>query len=143
MTEHELAQTLVAELLAKDTFSQWLGIEVVEAKPGRSVVRMTVRKDMLNGHGMCHGGVTFSLADTALAFAANARGRMATSIECSMTYPAPAREGDVLTAVVEEQALRSRIGVYSVVVENAAHRKVGLFRGIVYRAEKELGKSNA
>ena len=98
---------------------------------------MTVRKEMLNGHGLCHGGVTFALADTALAFAANAHGRPATSIECSITYPAPVHEGDVLTARVEEQALRSRLGIYSVTIENAAHRKVGLFHGIVYRADKE------
>ena len=137
MTELERARTVVAELLEKDAFSNWLGVEVVQVKPGMATVRMTVRKEMLNGHGLCHGGVTFALADTALAFAANAHGRLATSIECSITYPAPVHQGDVLTAPVEEQALRSRLGIYSVTIENAAHRKVGLFHGIVYRADKE------
>ena len=135
MTE---AEQIVAGMLEKDSFSRWLGVEVVEAKPGKAVLRMTVRQNMLNGHGVCHGGVTFALADTALAFAANAHGRRAASIECTMAYPAPALEGDVLTATAEEQALRNRIGIYNVVVENQHHRKVGLFRGIAYRTEKDV-----
>ncbi len=134
MTE---AEKIVAGMLEKDAFSTWLGIKVVEVKPGKAVLRMTVREEMLNGHGVCHGGVTFALADTALAFAANAHGRLATSIECSITYPAPVHDGDELTATAEEQLLRSRIGVYDVVVENQHHRKVALFRGIAYRTDKD------
>src|ERR1043165_9379700 len=105
MTE---AEKIVAGMLEQDAFSRWLGIEVVEVKPGKAVLRMTVREDMLNGHGVCHGGVTFSLADTALALAVNAHGRRAASIEVSITYPAPAHEGDLLIATAEEQALRNR-----------------------------------
>ena len=134
MTE---AEKIVAGMLEQDAFSRWLGIEVVEVKPGKAVLRMTVRENMLNGHGVCHGGVSFALADTALAFAVNAHGRRAASIEGSITYPAPAHEGDVLIATAEEQALRNRIGVYNVVVENQHHRRVGLFRGIAYRTDKD------
>jgi acyl-CoA thioesterase len=134
MTE---AEKIVAGMLEQDAFSRWLGIEVAEIKPGKAVLRMTVRSDMLNGHRVCHGGVTFALADTALAFAANAHGQRAASIECTIAYPTPAHEGDVLTATAEEQSLRSRIGIYHVVVENQHHRKVGLFHGIAYRTEKD------
>lgn len=138
MTEQELANKIVAGLLEKDTFSKWLGIEVVEVKPGKAVLRMTVRKDMVNGHGICHGGVTFALADTALAFAANAHGRLATSVECSMAYLAAARRGDVLTAVAEEALLASRIAVYTVSIAKKNNRRVGLFRGVAYRSEREF-----
>jgi acyl-CoA thioesterase len=134
MTE---AEKIVAEMLANDPFSRWLGTEVAEIRPGRAVLRMSVRKEMLNGHGVCHGGVTFALADTALAFAANAHGRRAASIECTIAWPAPAHAGDALTATAEEKSLRSRIGIYDVVVENQHHRKVALFRGVAYRTEKD------
>ena len=95
------ATRLVNAMLARDAFSAWLGLEVVEVRPGACTARMTVRDEMTNGFGVCHGGVTFALADSALAFASNTGGQVTVSVENSMTYPAAAQVGDVLTAEAE------------------------------------------
>jgi acyl-CoA thioesterase len=133
-----LAERLVATMLERDAFSAWLALEVVEVKPGRCTVRMAVREEMLNGFGVCHGGVTFSLADSALAFACNTHGRITMSIENSITYPTAVQPGDVLTAVAEEESASTRLGFYRVEVRNGAGTVVALFRGTVYRTNKEL-----
>ncbi len=134
--DQALAERIVQKMLQSDTFSAWLGVELVETAPGRSRLAMTVRPDMLNGFGRCHGGVVFALADSALALACNSRGQVAVSIENSVAYPAPVFEGDRLQAVAEEQSAGRRIAVYSVLVTNQRADKVGIFRGTVYRTEK-------
>lgn len=136
MNEQVLAEKVVERMLRNDTYSAWLGVELIETGPGRCVVAMTVRPDMLNGFGRCHGGVIFSLADSALAFACNSRGRVAVSIENSVAYPAPVFPGDRLTAIAEEQSFSRRIAVYHVSVTNQNADKVGIFRGTVYRTDK-------
>jgi acyl-CoA thioesterase len=93
---------------------------------------------MLNGFGVCHGGVTFSLADSALAFACNTHGRVTMSIENSITYPVAVPKGEVLTASAREESASTRLGFYRVDVRNAAGTLVALFRGTVYRTSKEL-----
>jgi acyl-CoA thioesterase len=119
-------------MLARDAFSRALGMEVVAVGPRRAVVRMTVRADMVNGFGVCHGGATFSLADSALAFASNAHGSLTMSVENSIGYPAPARVGDVLTATCEPDSAGRRLAFYRVTVTNQDGSPVAHFRGTVY-----------
>ncbi len=128
---------IVDAMMAKDYFSQWLGIERLKDGEGSSVLRMTVRKEMVNGFGIAHGGITYSLADSALAFASNSQGRLAVSIETSISHTEKVREGDVLTAVAEEEILTHKIGNYRVTVKNQDGNVVGLFKGTVYRTGKE------
>jgi acyl-CoA thioesterase len=130
------AERVVAEMMKHDPYSQWLGVEVLEVRPTAVVIRMTVRPEMCNGFGVCHGGVTFALADSAFAFACNTQGNVAVSIENSMTYPAAGRPGDVLTASATEATRSNRILYYHVTVTRADGTVVGLFRGTAYRTEK-------
>lgn len=136
MDEQALAEKVVTSMLAKDWFSQWLGVEVKHLGPGQTTLAMKVRKEMLNGFGRCHGGIAFSLADSALAFASNSHGRVAYSIENSMSYPAAIHEGDSLEATAEEVAVSNRVGTYHVIVKRNGSDIVGVFRGVVYRSEK-------
>lgn len=132
-----LAERVVAGMVASDAFSRWLGIEVMEVAPQRSTCRMTVRAEMVNGFGVTHGGIAFSLADSAFAFACNTQGRVTVSIENSITYPAPIAVGDVLTAVAKEDAASGRLSYYSAEVRNQRNEIVGLFRGTAFRTERE------
>jgi acyl-CoA thioesterase len=91
---------------------------------------------MLNGFGVCHGGVTFALADSALAFASNTHGQITMSIENSITYPKGVFEGDVLTAVAEEESATNRLAFYRVTVRSATDEIVALFRGTVYKTKE-------
>lgn len=134
--EQELAERVVAHMMAKDAFSQWLGIHVLEIRPNAAIVRMTVREEMVNGFGVCHGGVTFSLADSALAFASNTHGRLTMSIENSMTYPKSVSPGDVLTARAELESASNRLAFFRVIVQRADQETVALFRGTVYKTQK-------
>jgi len=135
-SDQALAERVVAAMLAQDAFSQWLGITLLEVGPGFARIGMTVRDDMVNGFGVCHGGVTFSLADSALAFASNTNGRVTVSIDNSITYPAPIHIGDVLTAHAEQESASKRLAFYRVVVRRD-HEAVALFRGTVYRTDKD------
>jgi acyl-CoA thioesterase len=132
-----LATRVVDKMYGNDHFTQWLGIERLEEGPGRSVLRMTVRPEMMNGFGIAHGGITYSLADSALAFASNSHCRMAVSVETSISHTGPVHAGDVLTAVAEEEKLSNKIGIYKVTVKNQEDKVVALFKGTVYRMSKE------
>ena len=133
--EQALAERVVTHMVARDAFSQWLGIHVVEIQPNAATVRMTVREEMVNGFGVCHGGVTFSLADSALAFASNTHGRLTMSIENSITYPKSVTPGDVLTARAEQESASKRLAFFRVVVRRADEETVALFRGTVYKTQ--------
>jgi acyl-CoA thioesterase len=133
----ELAERVVTGMMRRDAFSQWLGIEILETRPKRSVCRLTVRPDMVNGFGVAHGGIVFSLADSAFAFACNTGGSVTVSIENAITYPAPIHPGDVLTAVAAEEAASHRISYYRSEVRNQRGEVVGLFRGTAYRTNRE------
>jgi acyl-CoA thioesterase len=135
-SDRSLAHRVVAGMMAKDAFSQWLGVEIVEVRPRAATIRMTVRPEMCNGFAVCHGGVTFAVADSAFAFACNTQGNVAVSIENGMAYPAAARAGDRLTAVAKETARSNRILYYQVEVTKDDGTTVGLFRGVAYRTEK-------
>ena len=116
------AADVVNTLLARDRFSQWLGIEVLEADVGRSVLRMTIRDDIL-----------FSLADSAFAFATNAGGVLSVAIDCTVSFPVAVRPGDVLTATAIEQSTTKRLAFVDVTVRNQDDVIAGHFRGTVYR----------
>ena len=132
-----LAARVVAHMMSKDAFSQWLGIEVLEARPRGSTVRMRVRSEMVNGFGVAHGGIVFSLADSALAFASNTHGRVTLAVENSISYPAPINVGDVLTAVAVEESGANRLAFYRVTVTNERDAIVALFKGTVYKTSQE------
>lgn len=135
--EQALAEHIVRGMLARDEFSRWLGIEPVEIAPRRSVIRMTVRPEMVNGFGVAHGGIAYSLADSALAFACNTHGSVTVAIENSISYPQAVRTGDVLTATAEEESSTSRLGFYRVIVRNQRNDLVATFRGTVYKTHRE------
>lgn len=130
------AERVVAMMMRTDGYSQWLGVEILEIAPAKAVIRMTVRPEMCNGFGVCHGGVSFAFADSAFAFACNTQGNLAVSIENSMTYPAAIRPGEVVTATATEASRSNRILYYHVHVTTADGTVVGLFRGTAYRTEK-------
>jgi acyl-CoA thioesterase len=119
-----------------DPFSIWLGIERVVVEAGKCVLRMTVRSEMLNGFAIAHGGITFSLADSCLAFASNSHGVQSVSVETSISHTRPVKDGDVLTATSEEKNLSRSIGVYYITVTNQRAEEVALFKGTVYRTGK-------
>lgn len=134
--ETALAQRVVQGMLATDGFSRWMGVELIGLAPRTATLRMVVRPDMLNGFGVCHGGITFSLADSALAFASNTHGRVTMSIENAIGYPAPVQVGDVLTACAREESASGPLAFYRVDVTNGDGRAVAHFRGTVYRTKR-------
>jgi acyl-CoA thioesterase len=133
-----LAERAVAHLLAHDAFSRWLGVEVLEVAPRRSVARMTVRPEMLNGFGIAHGGVAYAFADSVFAFACNSHGSVSVALENVMSYPRPAHAGDVLTGTAVAEYEPRRIGTYRVTVTNQRGDVVGLFRGTCYDTRRPL-----
>ena len=135
--EQQLAERIVAKMMERDEFSRWLGIDVTRIAPNTATVRMTVRPEMVNGFGVCHGGIAFSLADSALAFASNTHGRVTMSIENSIRYPAPIAPGDVLTATAVQESAGRRLAFFNVTVAKQGGDVVGLFRGTVYRTSRD------
>ena len=131
------AERVVNHMMQNDAFSQWLGIVVLETKPGYCKLQMTMREDMTNGFKIAHGGISYSLADSALAFASNGRGDHALSIETSIAHTRPAQVGDVLFAEAVEKSHTRRFGIYEVQVTNGRGELIGLFKGTVYRTGKE------
>lgn len=124
-------------MMADDAFSQWLGIEVVDIKPGYAKLEMQVRQEMVNGFNVTHGGIAFSLADSALAFASNSYGRVALALENNISFMKKVMPGEKLTAETEELSIGRRIAVYNISVINQDDEKVALFRGTVYRTKEE------
>ena len=131
-----LAERVVQGMLRADAFSRWLGIDIVEIAPGRSVVRMKVRPEMVNGFGVSHGGIVYSLADSALAFASNTNGNVTVAIDNAIAYPRKVQVGDVITAEAIEESFTNRLGFYRVAVTNQENVMVATFRGTVYRTER-------
>jgi acyl-CoA thioesterase len=125
----ETAAAVGAAMYARDGASQALGMTLEEVRPGYARLRMSVRRDMLNGHGTCHGGLVFALADSAFAFACNSRDVATVASGCTIEFLAPAEEGDVLVAEARERSLEGRNGVYDVDVRLAEGRFVATFRG--------------
>ena len=137
MDKKELAEKVVETMYANDWFSQWLGIERIKTEPGHCILKMKIRKDMLNGFAIAHGGITYSLADSALAFASNSHGRKSVSIETSISHLESLKEGDIITAEAQEISTSNKIGVYHINITNQENKKVALFKGTVYRTSKD------
>ena len=132
----QLATSVLAKMLETDAYSRWLGIETLEAAPGRSSIRMIVRPEMVNGFGISHGGIVYSLADSAFAFAVNSHGNITVAVDCTMSYPAAVHVGDTLTAVAVEQSSTRRLAFCEVMVRNQRDDVVGFFRGTAFRTHK-------
>ena len=128
-----LAARVAAAMYARDRAAQSLGITVVEARTGFARVAMRVRDDMLNGHDSAHGGFIFALADTAFAYACNSRNERTVALACSISFAAPAKAGDDLTAAAEERNAGGRTGTYDVTVTGPDGSVLALFRGTSYR----------
>ena len=124
-----VARAASAAMHAADHASQALGMQVLAVAPGSARVGFTVRRDMLNGHAVCHGGIVFALADSAFAHACNSYNRVTLASAASIEFLRPAREGDVLTAIAQERQRGRRGGVYDVEVRDAQGELVALFRG--------------
>jgi len=133
-----LAERAAGALYAQDKASQALGMQLVEAAPGRARVSMRVRADMVNGHEICHGGLVFALADSAFAFACNSYNDATVAASGTIDFLAPARSGDELTAEARELWRTRRNGIYEITVVNQRGERVALFRGRSYRIDGRL-----
>jgi acyl-CoA thioesterase len=137
------ASRIIDQMMEKDHFSQWLGIVRVDEREGYCQLQMTVRPEMCNGFGIAHGGITYSLADSALAFASNSRGRHALSVETSISHIRPLQPGDGIIATATEASLGNGIAIYEVRVEHAETGELAaLFKGTVYRKREEWRTDN-
>ena len=124
-----VAEASARSMYAQDRASQALGMRILEIRPGYARLAMTVREDMVNGHKICHGGLIFTLADSAFAFACNTYDLVTVASSGSIEFLLPARLGDELTAIAEERSRSKRTGVYDVAVRNQRGENVAMFRG--------------
>ncbi|MES2773617.1 MAG: hotdog fold thioesterase [Bacteroidota bacterium] len=127
------ATQIIDQMMAKDGFTAWLGAVRLEEREGYCKLQMVIRKEMCNGFDIAHGGISYSLADSALAFASNSHGRQAVSIETSISHLKPLHEGDTIIATAQNISLGKSIGIYEVRVEKPDGVLVALFKGTVYR----------
>jgi len=147
MTEHHKPSLAEAQTLAeatrdamysRDRAAQAMGIKVVAIRPGYALLTMVVRSDMVNGHHICHGGMIFTLADTAFAYSCNSYNKTTVASACHIDFLAPGKEGATLSAESVEQSLSGRTGVYDVTVKDETGKTVALFRGKSYRSSGEV-----
>ncbi len=130
-------QIVKERMLENDHYSQWLGVELLKIKGGYSKIKMVVRKEMLNGFQIAHGGISFGFADSAFAFASNSRGKLAYSISTDINHLQKVFEGDVLFAEAIEEHYNGKIGKYKVDVRNQNDILVATFNGLVYVSKKD------
>jgi acyl-CoA thioesterase len=139
MTEAQaIAQAAAEAMWSRDAAAQHLGMRLEWVKLGASQMTMTVRAEMSNGHGICHGGYIFTLADTCMAYAGNSRNAISVAQTASVTYVAPGRLGETLTATAEERSHAGRTGIYDVAVKGEGGRLIAVFRGITQRIKGEV-----
>ena len=131
-------EAVVNHMMENDFFSQWMGVEVLEIKEGYSRIKMTIRKEMVNGFGIVHGGLPFSLADSAFAFACNNRNNLSVALDVTITFTKAVNVGDVLTAEAKEIHNGRSTGVYLIDVTNQKNEKVALFKGTCFRTGKNF-----
>lgn len=134
----EIARRAAEAMWATDKASRHMGMEIAEVGPGRAVLRMKVRPEFCNGHGTCHGGFIFTLADSAFAFACNSHNKVTVANNCTISFLAPAREGDILHATAVEVHRGGRSGVTEVRVADQTGRTIALFRGHSTQIKGEL-----
>ena len=133
-----LAETAAAAMWTRDHAAQALDIAIVRVAPGYAQLTLAVRRDMVYGHHICHGGMIFSLADTAFAYSCNSYNKNTVGSSCNIDFLAPAKEGDTLQAEALERSQAGRTGVYDVTVRTQTGKVVALFRGKSYRAQGEV-----
>lgn len=131
-------QQVVDRMLETDAFSRWLGIKVLELHEGYSKTSMTVRDEMMNGLGVAHGGIAFSLADSTFAFACNNRNQLSLALDTSINFLKPIMSGDVLTAEAKEVHNGRSTGLYHITVWNQNGQQVAAFKGICFRSQKKV-----
>lgn len=136
--QDELAKAVYNKMMEKDYCTQWLGATPLSVKEGYCKLKMTVRKEMLNGHGILHGGIAFTLADSAFAFASNSYGRLAVSINGNMIYSKSAKEGEVIIAEAKALNVTHKTADFDVNVMNEDGEVYYYFRGTVYRSSKSV-----
>jgi acyl-CoA thioesterase len=138
MDNNEIAKKVVDKMMRDDLFSQWLGISLIEITEGYSKIKMTVREEMINGFGIVHGGVAFSLADSCFAFACNNRNVLSVALDTSINFTKPVHVGDVLTAEAKELHNGKSTGLYHITIKNQNDHTVALFKGTCFRTNKKL-----
>ena len=138
MDKNELARKVVDKMMRDDLFSQWLGISVLEISEGYSKISMTVRPEMINGFGIVHGGIAFSMADSCFAFACNNRNVLSVALDTSINFTKPVHVGDVLTAEAKELHNGKSTGLYHITILNQKEHMVALFKGTCFRTNKTL-----
>lgn len=138
MTPQQLAEAASAALHLNDHAAQGMGISIDEIAPGYAKLSMVVRKDMLNGHSTCHGGMMFALCDTAFAHSCNSYNRSTVASGCTIDFTAPGFEGDTLTAIAEERSRSGRTGVYDITLTNQKGVELAFFRGKAYQIKGTL-----
>ncbi|MDB5198280.1 MAG: thioesterase [Chitinophagaceae bacterium] len=139
MTEKdELANRVVEKMMQDDLFSQWLGIKILEIREGYSKIKMTIRSEMINGLGVIHGGIAFSLADSAFAFACNNRNNLSLALDTSINFLKPVHVNDELIAEAKEIHNGKSTGLYQVSIINQHNHTVALFKGTCFRTGKPL-----
>lgn len=142
MTSKSFPERIVDKMYGDDAFSRWLGIERVLIEAGHCILKMKVRPEMVNGFGIAHGGIAFSFADSALAFASNAYGRLSVALDCSISFPVAVQVDDELICEANELSLTARTGTYLIEIKNQHNKKVAFFKGTVYRTSKEWFPEN-
>ncbi|OQY93330.1 MAG: phenylacetic acid degradation protein PaaD [Sphingobacteriales bacterium UTBCD1] len=130
--------SVVSHMLQNDPFSQWMGVEILEIKEGYSKIKMIIRREMSNGFGIVHGGIPFSLADSAFAFACNNRNNLSVALDANINFTRPVNTGDVLTAEAKEIHNGKNTGVYLITLTNQKNETVALFKGTCFRTGKKL-----
>lgn len=138
MSTHSTPQQVVTHMMQHDLFSQWLGIEVLEVKEGYSKIKMLVRPEMINGFGIVHGGIAFSLADSCFAFACNNRNVLSVALDTAINFTKPVHVGDMLTAAAKEMHNGKSTGLYHITIQNQNGHIVALFKGTCFRTNKAL-----
>lgn len=133
-----LANKVVDHMMQHDGFSKWLGIEIIEIKEGYSKIKMKIRAEMVNGFGIIHGGIAFSLADSAFAFACNNRNVLSVALDTSINFIKPVHIGDELTAEAKELHNGKSTGLYHISISNQNNHEVAVFKGLCYRTDKKL-----
>jgi acyl-CoA thioesterase len=138
MNKDIVAREVVDHMMDHDAFSQWLGIEVLEITEGYSRISMTIRKEMVNGFGIVHGGVPFAFADSAFAFACNNRNNLSVALDVTISFMKAMHIGDVLNAEAKEIHNGRSTGVYLITIHNQKNEQVALFKGTCFRTGKSL-----
>lgn len=133
-----LANSVVAYMMEHDNFSQWMQVQVIEVREGYSKISIEIRKEMVNGLGIVHGGITFSLADSAFAFACNSRNNLSVALDVTISFTKAVSIGDVLTAEAKEIHNGRSTGVYLITIINQKNKQVALFKGTCFRTGKNV-----